>query len=99
MREASRGVMLRASSWKRREARVMLYAGLDLSCKRLDFHLVDESGKTVKAGAAPPDADGLAGLAQRAPGLSIERHDSVITIRPIGLPSRGRDAFSWLARR
>jgi transposase len=43
----------------------MLYAGLDLSRKRLDFHLLDEHGETVELGAAPPDADGLRGLAAR----------------------------------
>jgi hypothetical protein len=34
----------------------MLYAGLDLSRKRLDFHLLDGEGATVEVGAAPPDA-------------------------------------------
>lgn len=43
----------------------MLHAGLDLSRKRLDFHLLDEAGVTVEVGAAPPDADGLRGLAAR----------------------------------
>jgi transposase len=43
----------------------MLYAGLDLSRKRLDFHLLDAKGATVALGAAPPDADGLRGLSQR----------------------------------
>src|SRR3990172_9587667 len=43
----------------------MLHAGLDLSRKRLDFHLLDEVGETVELGAAPPDADGLRGLAAR----------------------------------
>jgi transposase len=43
----------------------MLHAGLDLSRKRLDFHLLDERGETVEVGAAPPDADGLRGLATR----------------------------------
>jgi hypothetical protein len=43
----------------------MLHAGLDLSRKRLDFHLLDERGETVEVGAAPPDADGLRGLASR----------------------------------
>jgi transposase len=47
----------------------MLYAGLDLSRKRLDYHLLDESGETVELGAAPPDADGLRALAAR-----IARH-------------------------
>jgi transposase len=43
----------------------MLYAGLDLSRKRLDFRLLDEAGATVEVGAAPPDADGLERLAAR----------------------------------
>jgi hypothetical protein len=43
----------------------MLYAGLDLSRKRLDFHLLDAEGATVELGAAPPDADGLRGLSER----------------------------------
>jgi Transposase IS116/IS110/IS902 family len=47
----------------------MLYAGLDLSRKRLDFHLLDSEGATVEVGAAPPDADGLRGLTQR-----LDRH-------------------------
>jgi transposase len=47
----------------------MLHAGLDLSRKRLDFHLLDEAGETVEVGAAPPDADGLRSLAVR-----VSRH-------------------------
>src|SRR5437867_4302046 len=47
----------------------MLYAGLDLSRKRLDFHLLDSEGATVDVGAAPPDADGLLGLTRR-----LDRH-------------------------
>jgi transposase len=43
----------------------MLYAGLDLSRKRLDFHLLDGEGATVDVGAAAPDADGLRGLTRR----------------------------------
>ena len=43
----------------------MLYDGLNLCRTRLDFHLLDEFGETVEAGAAPPDADGLRGLAGR----------------------------------
>jgi transposase len=43
----------------------MLHAGLDLSRKRLDFHLLDQAGETVDVGAAPPDSDGLRGLAVR----------------------------------
>jgi hypothetical protein len=33
---------------------------LDLSRKRLDFHLLDGEGATLDVGAAPPDADGCA---------------------------------------
>jgi hypothetical protein len=43
----------------------MLYAGLDLSRKRLDFHLLDGEGATLEVGAAPPDADGLDALTER----------------------------------
>ena len=43
----------------------MLYAGLDLSRKRLDFRLLDEAGGTIEVGAAPPDADGLRTLTMR----------------------------------
>jgi transposase len=51
----------------------MLYAGLDLSRKRLDFHLLDDAGATVDVGASPPDADGLRGLTQR-----LERHGAPV---------------------
>ena len=43
----------------------MLYAGLDLSRKRLDFHLLDAEGATVVVGASPPDAVGLQHLSER----------------------------------
>jgi transposase len=51
----------------------MLYAGLDLSRKRLDFHLLDAEGATVEVGASPPDADGLRGLSER-----LDRHGQPI---------------------
>jgi hypothetical protein len=43
----------------------MLYAGLDLSRKRLDFHLLDAAGVSVDVGASPPDVDGLYRLTER----------------------------------
>jgi transposase len=49
----------------------MLYAGLDLSRKRLDFRLLDGEGVTVERGATPPDADGLQRLSER-----VARHAS-----------------------
>lgn len=51
----------------------MLHAGLDLSRRRLDFHLLDERGETVEVGSAPPDGDGLRGLADR-----LQRHQQPI---------------------
>src|SRR6266498_2499763 len=57
--------MLRASSRRRREAHAMLYVGLDLSRKRLDFDARLSSGELFERGAVPPDADGLAGLVRR----------------------------------
>jgi len=43
----------------------MLYVGLDLSRKRLDFHALAEDGELVDRGAVPADADGLARLVHR----------------------------------
>jgi hypothetical protein len=43
----------------------MFYAGLDLSRKRLDFHLLDGEGATIERGATRPDADGLQRLSER----------------------------------
>src|SRR5215471_76872 len=57
--------MLRASSRDEGRPYAMLYAGLDLSRKRLDFHLLDDVGGTVEVGVSPPDADGLRGLSER----------------------------------
>src|SRR6266511_4581149 len=65
--------MLRASSKDEGRPHGMLYAGLDLSRKRLDFHLLDGEGATLEVGAAPPDADGLDGLTER-----LARHGAPI---------------------
>ena len=43
----------------------MLYVGLDLSRKRLDFDARLSSGELFERGAVPPDADGLDGLVRR----------------------------------
>ena len=64
MKKGLRGVML-ARPRESKEAARMLYAGLDLSRKRLDFHLLDGEGATVEVGASPPDVEGLLGLSQR----------------------------------
>jgi transposase len=50
----------------------MLYVGLDLSRKRLDYCVLDEAGGVAAEAAAPPDRDGLAALAARVgTGLSV----------------------------
>ena len=65
----------------------MLYAGLDLSRKRVDFHLLDGEGATLEVGAAPPDADGLDRLTER-----LARHGApiraAIWCRRSGCPTR-----------
>jgi len=52
----------------------MLYAGMDLSRKRLDVHVLDEAGGTVEVTAVRPDVDALRTLAQR-----MARHHQPIT--------------------
>jgi transposase len=53
----------RVSDGATKEAPDMLYAGLDLSRKRLDVHLLEEGGGTVQVRAVSPDADALRSLA------------------------------------
>src|SRR6266536_1228237 len=76
----------------------MLYAGLDLSRKRLDYHLLDGEGATVEVDAAPPDVDGLRGLTQR-----LDRHDAqkVKGLAPLACKTDRIDAWvlAELARR
>src|SRR3990172_2838049 len=47
------------------EAQVMLYAGLDLSRKRLDVCVLDEDGTELLVTAVAPDADALRTLTAR----------------------------------
>jgi transposase len=50
----------------------MLYVGLDLSRKRIDFHALAEGGELVERGAVPADRDGLARLVFRLGGHGRE---------------------------
>ena len=70
----------------------MLYAGLDLSRKRLDFHLLDGEGTTVDRGATPPDADGLQRLSKR-----LARHGAPVRAAIESMTARGSctTASSW----
>jgi transposase len=52
----------------------MLYVGLDLSRKRLDWLALDHEGELTEIGASPPDRDGVAKLGRRlgaAPVLAV----------------------------
>jgi len=49
----------------------MLYVGLDLSRKRLDWQALEREGERVAIGAVPPDRDGLTKLAQRLGDVSV----------------------------
>jgi transposase len=49
----------------------MLYVGLDLSRKRLDWLALDDEGQPAGSGAAPPDRDGLAKLGRRLGDASV----------------------------
>ena len=51
----------------------MVFAGLDLSRKHVDVHVVDVAGATLVETQAPPDADGLRGLTQRLAPLGSVR--------------------------
>ena len=64
----------------------MLHPGLELSRHRLDVHLLDAQASTVQVTTAPPDADGLRGLASqtaahRQPGRAATWVDER---RPLG---------------
>ena len=70
----------------------MLYVGLDLSRKRLDFHACRGDGELVAAGAAPPDGDGP-DTARQATGRCEwrRRRDRVDERRPLrARPARAR---------
>ena len=49
----------------------MLHAGLDLSRKRLDVHVMDEEMATVAVSGVPPDREGLRSLVARFPGKEV----------------------------
>src|SRR6266540_4117423 len=82
----------------------MLYAGLDLSRKRLDFHLLDNEGATVEVGAAAPDADGLYGLIASPPRASwpatpVSAHASTSRASPTAAAhSPSRDPATCVGR-
>jgi transposase len=51
---------------------VVLYVGLDLCRKRVDYHVLDERGRPVAVDAVPADADGLRLLADRFAAERVE---------------------------
>jgi transposase len=75
----------------------MLYVGLDLSRKRLDWQALDPVGRRVAIGAAPPDRDGLAGAPDFRLHLVKHRRALKQRVHAIlfqhGLPNPHRDLF------
>ena len=91
MKEGLPGVTLachRGASSRR--PTLMLHAGLDLSRRRLDVCLLSEHGELVAQTAAPPDADGLRGLADRVGRYGDLLHASIVrgVVRRLSLPPR-----------
>lgn len=50
----------------------MLYVGLDLSRKRLDWQALQQDGELAAVGAVPPDRDGLRALVRRFPAEPVQ---------------------------
>jgi transposase len=75
----------------------MLYVGLDLSRKRLDWLAIDREGELAEVGAVPPDRDGLAKLGRRLGDASvlavIESMSGARFLFQHGIPSPHRDLF------
>ncbi len=63
----------------------MLYAGLDLSRKRLDVHVLREDGTTALVTAVSPDTDALRTLARRvsAEGEPVRATIEIDEWRPV----------------
>src|SRR2546426_619402 len=74
----------------------MLYVGLDLSRKRLDFDARRSGGEVFERGAVPPDRDGLSGLVEHASALKTRLHP---TLFQHGVPSPTSDLFGAGGRR
>ena len=68
----------------------MLYAGLDLSRKRLEYCLLDDEGGRVEVGAAPPDGDGLRGFARR-----VELRHGAVAVRAAIESMNGARYLRW----
>jgi transposase len=72
----------------------MLHVGLDLSRRRLDYCLLDEDGDRLELAAAPPDGDGLHGLAASV----TQRYGSVVVRAAIESMNGARFVHDTLER-
>src|SRR6266508_3415715 len=79
----------------------MLYVGLDLSRKRLDWQALAAEGERFDLGAVPPDADGLAKLVRRLGETDVLAViESMSGARFVhGLPTSSSDLFGAGGRR
>ena len=76
----------------------MLYVGLDLSRKRLDWQALDLYGERVAVGAVPPDRDGLAKL-ERSIMFGIANQLLAAVALAVGttiLINMGRAKYAWV---
>jgi hypothetical protein len=71
----------------------MLYAGLDLSRKRLDVHVLREDGTTALVTAVSPDTDALRTLARR---VAAEREPVRATIESMNGARFVHDSLEFL---
>jgi transposase len=68
---------------------------LDLSRSRLDFHALEEGGRTLAVDATPPDADGLARLARRFAGAARVKGLAPLACKTDRIDARVLAELSW----
>lgn len=73
----------------------MLYAGLDLSRKRLDVHILDEDGRTVEVTAVSPDAAGLRRLAAHVLHFGYEAYGAIESMTGARFVHDTLERYGW----
>jgi transposase len=73
----------------------MMYAGLDLSRRRLDVHVLDEGGRTVQVTAVSPDAGGLRSLAAHVLRLGDQVHAAIESMTGARFVHDTLERYGW----
>jgi len=73
----------------------MMYAGLDLSRRRLDVHVLDEDGQTVQVTAVCPDAGGLRSLAAHVLRLGDQVHAAIESMTGARFVHDTLERYGW----